>query len=160
MPERNWEEDYGPDLTSEDISYFEDLERLPKPGTRVRLARDVERYPHFIAAAGMKGVVTEATEEVFSVRMDDPLPGSEEWENEVHWYPRNCDEWPFDDIRVIRRIPRARGIAVVVSFLVLAVAAGASAMSSEPTIDCGPEGIPVQGGTACIDREPVVISPD
>ena len=88
-------------LTPEDIAYQARLDALPKPGMRVQLVRDVERYPHFIAEAGRRGTVIEATEELFAVRLDTHLDGSSEWDNEVHWYPRNCDEWPEDDIEVL-----------------------------------------------------------
>lgn len=74
---------------------------IPSVGERVRLKNDVERYPHFIARAGSVGTVTESDEELVSVRLDLPLVGAEEWENEVHWYPRNCDDVPMDDIEVL-----------------------------------------------------------
>ena len=88
-------------LTDEDREYQARLDALPNPGTRVRLTCNVERYPHFIAQAGRRGTVIEATEEVFSVRMDDYLPGAEDWQNEVHWYPRNCDQWPDGELEVL-----------------------------------------------------------
>jgi hypothetical protein len=55
-------------------------------GTRVRLTRNVERYPHFVAERGRAGVVVEATRDTVSVRMDEHLPGAESWDNEVCWY--------------------------------------------------------------------------
>ncbi len=59
---------------------------------RVRLTRNVERFPHFIARAGMVGTVTEATEEIVCIKMDEHLDGAEEWDNEVVWTPE--DEYP------------------------------------------------------------------
>ena len=57
------------------------------PGTRVQLRHDVERYPHFIAPKGATGVVVDiGAPEVFAVRLDEPLLGAEDWDNEVHWY--------------------------------------------------------------------------
>lgn len=56
-------------------------------GARVRLRRDVERYPHFIARKGMTGTVTNADESGgVNVRMDAFLNGAQEWSNEVVWY--------------------------------------------------------------------------
>jgi hypothetical protein len=61
--------------------------KLPPIGARVRLRRDVERYPHFIARAGMVGTVTEAdADSGVSVKLDEHLDGAEEWENQVKWY--------------------------------------------------------------------------
>lgn len=54
-------------------------------GDRVVLARPVERYPHFLAAAGLTGEVVVAEPELISVRMDERLPGAEAWENEIEW---------------------------------------------------------------------------
>ncbi len=88
-------------LTDDDRAYQQRLDALPKPGTRVRLTCDVDRYPHFQVIRGSTGTVTEATEEVFSVRIDVPIPGAEDWHNELHWYPRNCDQWPEDEIEVV-----------------------------------------------------------
>lgn len=75
-------------------------------GMRVRLRHDVDRYPHFIARQGMEGVVVTAGDEqdtqpyILAVRMDDVLPGAEEWQNEVHWVP-SYGEKPSDDLEVI-----------------------------------------------------------
>lgn len=66
---------------------------LPQIGTKVCLARDVDRYPYFVAKAGSTGTVisVSADSEAFLsprlvVRMDEPITGAEEWDNEVHWY--------------------------------------------------------------------------
>jgi hypothetical protein len=67
-------------------------------GTRVRLTREVERYPHFIAERGRAGVVVEATPDAVSVRLDEHLPGAEEWDNEVCWYG---PDWTGRDARVV-----------------------------------------------------------
>ena len=58
-------------------------------GTRVELVRDVDRFPHFIAPKGAQGEVVYADEHTISVRMDELVPGAEEWDNEVCWYPSN-----------------------------------------------------------------------
>lgn len=54
-------------------------------GDRVFLVHDVERFPHFIARKGLTGTVLEMSSDLIRVKMDKPLPGAEEWDNEVHW---------------------------------------------------------------------------
>ncbi len=64
-----------------------------REGTRVRLTCDVERYPHFTARKGMVGTVTMMEmDEAVCVRLDEFLPGAEDWDNEVCWYPQNGDD--------------------------------------------------------------------
>lgn len=55
-------------------------------GTRVRLRRDVERYPHFIAPEGCEGTITHADQEMIAVKLDEAIEGAEEWDNEVQWF--------------------------------------------------------------------------
>jgi hypothetical protein len=56
-----------------------------RPGYRFRLTRNVERHPHFIALAGMTGIVTEIGDEAIIARMDQPLPEGQAPENTIHW---------------------------------------------------------------------------
>lgn len=70
-----------------------------EPGSRVRLKRDVERYPHFVAPEGLTGTVVECEEEIVSVRLDEPVEGAEEWDNQVHWYPEHGD--PSEDLEIV-----------------------------------------------------------
>ncbi|HSS43055.1 MAG TPA: hypothetical protein VLK37_10980 [Solirubrobacterales bacterium] len=60
-------------------------EQLPAVGSRGRLRRSVDRFPHFVAQAGATGTVTEATDSLIALRLDRFLPGAEEWDNEVCW---------------------------------------------------------------------------
>jgi hypothetical protein len=60
-------------------------EQLPAVGSRGRLRRAVDRFPHFVAQAGATGAVTEATDSLIALRLDEVLPGAEEWDNEVCW---------------------------------------------------------------------------
>lgn len=69
-----------------------------KAGTRVRLTRNVERYPHFVAEAGRTGTVTTYSDDLVAVRLDDPLSGAEEWENQVHWYRDQFEEVEFREV--------------------------------------------------------------
>lgn len=57
---------------------------LPYVGQRVRLARDVNRYPDYFASAGLAGRIV-STEGGVRVKMDLPLPGAEEAGNCVFW---------------------------------------------------------------------------
>lgn len=72
-------------------------------GDRVQLTQDVERYPHFIAPAGLTGIVVSLTEVQMSVRLDAPLAGAEAWDNEVHWYDLDHDlgDDPAEDLRKV-----------------------------------------------------------
>lgn len=54
-------------------------------GTRVALAHDVERFPHFIAPAGSTGTVIDTSCGNVCVRMDDTISGAEDWANEIVW---------------------------------------------------------------------------
>lgn len=67
-------------------------------GMRFRLVRDVERYPFFIAPAGSVGTVTaDYADELhaeITFKLDDHLPGSEDWDNSVQWY----DDWQHGDV--------------------------------------------------------------
>lgn len=39
----------------------------------------------FVAALGSKGTVADVSYGAITLRLDDPLPGAEEWDNEVVW---------------------------------------------------------------------------
>lgn len=56
-----------------------------RAGDRVRLRELVERFPHFEAPAGATGTVTVADRGGVWVRLDEHLPGAEEWANEIHF---------------------------------------------------------------------------
>lgn len=68
--------------------------------TRVRLKVDVDRYPHFIAPAGITGTVVDDSGGVLSVRMDEEVPGAEEWSNELVFSVRDGDN-PADSLEVL-----------------------------------------------------------
>ena len=56
-----------------------------KVGDRVELARDVDRYDAFIAREGLRGTISEISEHVVTVLLDEHLQGAEEWDNNVCW---------------------------------------------------------------------------
>lgn len=70
--------------------------------TLVRLKVDVDRYPHFIAPAGATGTVVDHgdSQMVLAVRLDEYLPGAEEWENEVQWYDEPA-AWALSQVEVV-----------------------------------------------------------
>jgi GNAT superfamily N-acetyltransferase len=62
------------------------LERQLAAGMRVRLISDVNRYPDFIAHAGLTGTVAYYERgKRLGVRLDKFLPGAEEWDNTIMW---------------------------------------------------------------------------
>jgi hypothetical protein len=84
------------------------VSRLPGIGTRVRLKHAVDRYPHFLADAGMEGSVVHTPSGdpsgTFCVRMDETLEGAEEWDNEIVWSVGDGDN-PLRDLEVIEDVP-------------------------------------------------------
>ena len=68
-------------------------------GTRVVLTRDVDRYPFFVAKAGVRGVVTCAQPGNVWVRLDWPLRGAEDWDNEIQWDESSVTDFD-DDVRL------------------------------------------------------------
>lgn len=62
-------------------------------GDRVELVVDYDVYPHFIAPAGATGTVVDHGDDqiVLAVRLDEPLAGAEDWDNEVHWLDGNAE---------------------------------------------------------------------
>ena len=81
--------------------------RVFKMGDRVRLTRDVERYPHFIAPRGTTGTVTFSdTSAGAQIRLlvlsDKKIRGAEEWENQIEWA---YDDDPAKDLALIDEEP-------------------------------------------------------
>jgi hypothetical protein len=58
---------------------------IPVVGERFVLIGDGDRYPHFVAVRGSRGMVTNVSEDSISLRLDDQLSGVEERDNEVVW---------------------------------------------------------------------------
>lgn len=54
-------------------------------GARVRLKEDVDRFPHFIAPAGATGTISGIEAGITWVKMDEHIPGAEEWDNEIQF---------------------------------------------------------------------------
>jgi hypothetical protein len=79
-------------------------------GDRVEVIRPVERFGFLdrVIEIGETGVVTRVDVDdrslLFGVRMDEPVAGAEETDNEVQWYfdDLNPDD-PMDDLRKIER---------------------------------------------------------
>lgn len=96
---------YGTDQMSRAKDWFP-LKRTPAPpvGRRIVLARDVDRYPDFVARAGATGRIIgvdtspwRPSEAIFiRARMDEWIPGAEPWDNEVHWFEDSLRDFKKD----------------------------------------------------------------
>ena len=73
----------------------------PPEGARVRLTQAIDRFPDFIAPAGLTGTVVESTAHMFAVRMDAPLEGAEEWDNEVCWNLGDGMDDPLSEVELL-----------------------------------------------------------
>lgn len=72
-----------------------------KVGDRVELARDVDRFDAFIAKEGLRGTISEISENCVSVLLDEPLAGAEEWDNNVIWGSSDQLDEFNDDVRLL-----------------------------------------------------------
>lgn len=63
------------------------------PGQRFKLIRPVDRFPDFLAPAGLTGTVT-LTEGMIAGKMDQHIAGAEYWDNEIWW--DTADEFRAD----------------------------------------------------------------
>jgi hypothetical protein len=54
-------------------------------GYRFSLLWQVDRFPDFQAARGLTGVVIAVNDSGVWARMDQPLAGAEQWDNQIHW---------------------------------------------------------------------------
>lgn len=76
------------------------LPPAPKIGQKVRV-RDgyaVERFPHFKVPPGAEGVVCVIYRSGVWVRFDEPIPGCEEWNNEVNFDVGDPDLTPLESL--------------------------------------------------------------
>src|SRR5262245_528519 len=73
----------------------------PGVGSRVRLRHDVDRFPHFLAPAGLVGTVVDVGDRtIYAVRFDREIEGAEEWQNEIHWFIDQGDD-PTEDLEQV-----------------------------------------------------------
>lgn len=90
----------------------------PRVGDRIRLRREVSKYPHFIAEAGLTGTVTESSADdisgLISVRMDEPLAGAEAWDNEILWGADDDQDYADFDREPYAVVPFWRDCALIV----------------------------------------------
>ena len=68
--------------------------------TRYRLVCDVERYPSFIARAGLTGTMLPEEHGEVLLKLDAPLDGAEEWDNCIQWIRADGDD-PMLDLEAI-----------------------------------------------------------
>lgn len=81
--------------------------RLPAVGSRAMLRHEVERFPHFLIDGGATGTITEATESLIALKMDEFVPGAEAWDNELCWTQEDGDFSAEADTTAEQRIAAA-----------------------------------------------------
>jgi hypothetical protein len=54
-------------------------------GTRVTARYNVDRYPHFLVPKGATGTVLDQGDGLFVVKLDQPVAGCEEWDQEIYY---------------------------------------------------------------------------
>lgn len=85
---------------------------LPEVGSRVRFTETVERYPHFTVSAGSVGKVVDVGDPcIYAVRLDETLPGAEDWGNQVHW-SLDAGEDPRDALESLPDDPPRKLVAI------------------------------------------------
>lgn len=66
--------------------------KMPREGDRVFQFAIIDRYPDFQLPPGGRGTITTVDRhrngdiDFIAVRMDEHIPGAEEWDNEIHFY--------------------------------------------------------------------------
>jgi len=55
------------------------------PGYRFKLFHEVDRFPAFLAPAGLTGTVVVVDESGIWAQMDQPIVAAENWANQLHW---------------------------------------------------------------------------
>ena len=55
-------------------------------GKKVKLLRDIDKFPHFIAKKGSTGKIVDYNENLVSIKLDEKIEGAEHWDNCVHLY--------------------------------------------------------------------------
>jgi hypothetical protein len=78
--------DRWPDIETNVLRpFFQDKKRIIYDGDRVRLRRNVERFPFATVVAGAIGTVISGDPEAFRVKLEDQVSGLADWDNELHW---------------------------------------------------------------------------
>lgn len=96
----------GPNEADARADYEDHVRRLeqaadnrPAVGARVLFVDQLDRYPFFTVPAGATGVVTNSDDDYYAVKVDQPIAGAEEFDNEVIW-SLGDDEEPATDLRL------------------------------------------------------------
>jgi hypothetical protein len=96
----------GPNAGDAEQDYLDHVKALeerasarPAVGARVLFVDQLDRYPHFTVPAGATGIVTQSDLDIYTVKVDQTIPGAEEWNNEVIWQVSD-DEEPATDLRL------------------------------------------------------------
>lgn len=96
----------GPNAGDAEQDYLDHVRKMeeradnrPAVGAKVLFIDAVDRYPHFTVPAGATGTVTNSDDDYYAVKVDQPIAGAEEWDNEVIWSIGD-DEEPAMDVRL------------------------------------------------------------
>lgn len=74
-----------------------------REGDRVELTEYVDRFPFFCAAPGTQGTVTESSDSLLIVRMDEHIDGCEEWDNELIFNLPDDEEELSASVKIIQK---------------------------------------------------------
>lgn len=73
---------------------------LPE-GSRIELVDYADRFPFFLVPPGAKGTVTEVSDNVVCIKMDEHIDGCEGWDNEVIYNLPEYEEELRSAVKVI-----------------------------------------------------------
>jgi hypothetical protein len=66
------------------------------PGLRIRAkAVGIDRLPDLSAPAGATGTVVGIDHDGIWARFDAPIPGAEQWDNQIQWHPDQAEDGNF-----------------------------------------------------------------
>lgn len=77
-----------------------------KVGGRVISKREIDRFPFFVLGKNKTGTIVESTigennrglmdRQLIAIKMDNPIEGCEEWDNQIEYYDESIDEFVDD----------------------------------------------------------------
>jgi hypothetical protein len=75
-------------------------------GKRIRLRREVERFPDFIAWENSTGVIDNVDKYQIVTKMDEPIDGAEHWHNCIIWQDQHLADFE-QDVEILEDEPVA-----------------------------------------------------
>ena len=67
-------------------------------GYRFKLLSQVDRFPDFLTSTDLTGIVTAVDDKGVWARMDQHIPGADQWDNHVHW--KTPEEFARDTVPI------------------------------------------------------------